>query len=66
MDFDLLLIKVDEDEGSPFQNGVNCPASRFHFYEAESGRKIDRSAEAFRVHHTRSSFPPKINFAGNT
>lgn len=52
--------KVDEDEGSPFRNGVNLFGGQDHQI-----RKIERSAEAFRVRHTRHIFPSKDNFADN-
>ena len=54
MDFDLhvWIVRVDEDKGSPLQNGAKL---------AETQQvKIERSAEALRVCHTRHSFPPKI------
>ncbi len=54
MDFDLQrTAKVDEDEGSPLQNGANVPIT--------AEQKIEGSAEALRVRHDPSFFPSRSN-----
>jgi hypothetical protein len=64
-------IKVDEDEGSPLQNGVNSLGFRYAARTRarllnQREKKIERSAEALRVRHTRHIFPSKDNPAYNT
>jgi hypothetical protein len=50
--------RVDEDEGSPFQSGVNRE-------KGNSPGKIERSADALRTSHGSISFPPDTNAATN-
>jgi hypothetical protein len=54
-----IVFQVDEDEGSSSQDEAK-PANN------NQQVKIDRSAEALRVCHTRHSFPSKEDHTNNT
>jgi len=56
MDFGLRA-EVDEAEGSPSRVGANGRGLRYE--AAGRARKIDRSADALRVCHHPSLFPPR-------
>jgi len=62
----------DEDEGSSSRDGVNCPsegldmAKRQRLLGHRNGGKIDRSAEALRESHSRSSIPSRKSRRKNT
>jgi hypothetical protein len=58
-DFRSFRNKVDEDEGSPLQNGANLAKRPDGFPEPVSSEreKIEQSAEALRVCQARHIFP---------